>query len=235
MDHTILVSSFIYLQERSFKSITQYLENARKLLEWPIPKVIFMDSALYDQFTDDSYNTFIETNAKDIYINQLDPVEWTVNSTNPSKDSIEYFTIMCNKTEWVRQATQLFPQYHQYIWIDFGIYHILPPDFNNYIPLLKQVPPNKIHIAAINPLDVPPHGDIYRDIHWYFCGGIFGGSASAVTIFADLMRSKVIELITKHRRLMWEVNIWYLLALEFPDLFDCYYCYSHTREMIERY
>ena len=32
--------------------------------------------------------------------------------------------IQLNKTEWLEQATILNPNYEQYVWVDFGIYHL---------------------------------------------------------------------------------------------------------------
>ena len=34
--------------------------------------------------------------------------------------------------------------------------------------------------------------------------------------------------------LMWEVNVWYLIYKEHPELFDCYYC-DHNDSLIDCY
>ena len=52
--------------------------------------------------------------------------------------------------------------------------------------------------------------------------------------YADLMKEKCIYIMTTKNTIMWEVNIWYLIYQENPDLFDLYDC-EHDRTMIAGY
>ena len=47
------------------------------------------------------------------------------------------------------------------------------------------------------------------------------------------MRDKCKELCNKGI-LMWEVNIWYLIWKDYPDLFNPYYC-DHNESIILNY
>jgi len=71
-------------------------------------------------------------------------------------------------------------------------------------------------------------------MHWLFLGGIFGGSSKKLVEFADLTKRKCIETIKKENTIMWEVNIWYLIYLEHPELFDTYIS-DHNKTMLIEY
>ena len=77
--------------------------------------------------------------------------------------------------------------------------------------------------------------DIYKDIAWYFAGGVFGGNKQTLLQFADLMMTKCIQIIEERNAIMWEVNIWYLIYLECNiPLFNIYNC-DHNSSIIDNY
>jgi hypothetical protein len=76
--------------------------------------------------------------------------------------------------------------------------------------------------------------DILRQISWYFAGGVFGGNKNSLLQFADLMKEKCIEIINSYNTIMWEVNIWYILYTENPNLFQPYPC-NHSISIIDNY
>ncbi len=76
--------------------------------------------------------------------------------------------------------------------------------------------------------------NIYKDIVWYFTGGIFGGNKESLIKFADLVKEKCIETIVNQKTIMWEVNIWYLVYKDHPELFSYYKC-DHDDSLIENY
>jgi len=86
---------------------------------------------MYDLIKKDDYdekNTkLIQINKEDLYLYKfLDGLKNIVITDNLNKDTLEYFMIMCNKTEWVRESIAINPfNSDNYIWIDFGIQHIL--------------------------------------------------------------------------------------------------------------
>jgi hypothetical protein len=228
---SVIVSAFIYLNTDRDKSLDFYVNKGKQLIEQPVKKVIFMDSNLIDLFESDNLTTIIPTTFSDIYLTKFNNLDNTINSTNYKKDTYDYFKIQCNKTEWMRQAIDLFPEENNFIWVDFGIFHIFKnvvPDFN------KNVEYQNIRIPCIwNLKNKYPYLDITRDIHWYFCGGVFGGNKNSIIKFADLVKAKCTELMDINV-LMWEVNVWYLVYLDHPDLFNEYYT-DHCIKMITDY
>jgi hypothetical protein len=93
---------------------------------------------------------------------------------------------------------------------------------------------NQIRIASIWNLQRKCVFDIYKDVSWYFAGGIFGGNKEKILRFAYKTKEMCLKVIEEKNTLIWEVNIWYLIYLENPDLLTPYYC-GHDASIIMNY
>ena len=140
-----------------------------------------------------------------------------------------------------------------FMWVDFGIYHMFNnniKEFNDSFKHLSEIDNinhninhninnninhnNKIRISScINPTN-KYNGDIYKHVAWFFAGSVFGGSSDSLTTFADLMKIECVNIIHERNHLMWEINIWYLIYLKNPELFDPYNC-AHDSSIIVNY
>jgi hypothetical protein len=234
-----IVSGFIS-NVNSHRNIEKYIEFGKKLCKININKVIFIEETLYNKyFKDETYETttFFFTSKEQLYLYKYENELINFNklcTDNPSKDTIEYMFTINSKTEWVREAIDKNPyNTSNFIWIDFGIFHIINDDelFNKYICKFKNKSYENIRIASSN---FNSASSIYTNIHWLFLGGIFGGSSKKLVEFADLTKRKCIETIKKENTIMWEVNIWYLIYLEHPELFDTYIS-DHNKTMLIEY
>lgn len=195
---------------------------------------------------------FFEKNDNYFY-NYIDEItNFNINTDNPSKDTLEYMFIQCHKTEWMKMGIQLtshikngnimcnLQEYTNFIWVDFGIYHIFNNNtelFNNEFKKLNKkhiFSHDKIRIGSCIPPSNTYHTDIYRNIAWYFAGGVFGGKSDVLVKFADTMKQECINIIKERKHLMWEVNIWYLLYLKEPHMFEPYLC-NHNSTIIANY
>ena len=229
---TTIVSGFIFCLNNTNRTIEEYIKYSIQLLKLPHNKIIFIDEKVFEfvEKYQNKHTILIKTKIEDLYLNKykLEPI---VNTDNPSKDTYDYFTIQCNKTEWVREAINrnIFKT-EQFIWIDFGIYHILSDINLNNLDKRYQ----KVRIPNIWDLNIVYNCDINKDICWYFAGGVFGGSKSKLIEFADLVKDKCIEYVEKKQHLMWEVNIWYLIWKENKELFEPYLS-DHNQSIIENY
>jgi hypothetical protein len=76
--------------------------------------------------------------------------------------------------------------------------------------------------------------DIYKQINWYFAGGVFGGNKQKLIEFAEKMKNNCIDIITTKNTIIWEVNIWYLIYKNNSSMFDPYYC-NHDSSIIDKY
>jgi hypothetical protein len=237
-----IVSSFLANVNTIYPS-EKYLKDGILLLKAKIPKIIFIDENIYDElkkYENDS-SCIIPIKKKDLYFNDYkDSLEnFDLNTNNKTKDSLEYMFTMCNKTEWIKKAIELNKfDTDSFIWIDFGIRYIFKNDsdesFIEKIEKLKDKEYEKIRIGSIWDIHVHYSLNIYKDISWYFAGGVFGGKKELLLEFADKTKNKCIEVITEQKTIMWEVNIWYMIYLENQSIFNCYKC-DHNESLIINY
>jgi hypothetical protein len=236
---TTIVSGFL-TNINSYRNIEKYIEYGKKLCKININKIIFIEESIYNTyFKDEIYELthFIFTNKEQLYLYKYNDelINFDKLSTdNPLKDTSQYMFVQNNKTEWVREAIEKNPyNSNQFIWIDFGIFHIINDDelFNKCIYEFKNKSYENIRIGACN---FSYAFSIYTHIHWLFLGGIFGGSSNKLIEFADLTKQKCIETIKNQKTIMWETNIWYLIYLENYKLFNPYIA-DHNKSMLIEY
>jgi hypothetical protein len=230
---TTIVSCFITgVNNIKFRDTHKYLELGKLLIDCDIPKIIFMNQVLIDSIKDYNRETtiLIPFEKEDLFFNgyKNDITNFSVIG-NPDKDTLDYMLLMNNKTEFIQSAIKMNP-FHtdHFIWIDFGINHIMNLPRETFMEKICNLKNNKyenIRIASLkSPLLYNDHSDIYKNVEWYFGGSMFGGSSEKLLLFAEKSREKVKEVIQEKKTLMWEVNIWYLVFLENKELFDIYTC-----------
>ena len=242
---TTIVSAFISnINSRDDRNIDSYYSLGKLLLKSNTPKIIFLDEPMYNLIRPNDYNkenTFIiKYNKYESYLYKyIDNLHnFKLNTDNSSKDTLEYMFTMCNKTEWIRKAIEndIFNS-KNFIWIDFGIKQVCNWSDNEFILKLDNLQVknyDKVRIGHIWDLSVIYDSDILKQITWYFAGGVFGGNKNILLKFADLMKDKCIEIMNITDSIMWEVNIWYILYKNIPDLFEPYHC-DHNNSIIENY
>jgi hypothetical protein len=241
-----IVSAFVSnVDENTF--LNKYYENGKSLLKSSTPKIVFLDESIIHLFTDyDKTNThIIQIQKTSLYLHDYKSLvtNFNINTTSSLKDIVDYMLIICNKTEWVKKSVLLNPfNTDNFVWVDFGIRHIFnlnsEDEFIHQLNLLQFKHYSKIRIGSIwdtNTLVHQQHHlDIYKDVFWYFAGGVFGGNKELLIIFADVLKNVVIQTIKNKNTIVWEVNLWYLVFLDCPELFDCYQC-DHNPTLISNY
>ena len=240
---TTIVSAFISnVNSRKDRTIEKYIEYGKVLLQTKIQKIIFIDELLFDEIKNYSNELtyLIPIKKESIYLYKYKDLltNFNLNSTSPEKDSLEYMFTMCSKTEWIKKAIELnYFNTQNFIWLDFGIKHIFNCDDNEFITKIENINNKiykKIRIGSIWNPDIQYYGDIYKDIRWYFAGGVFGGDINSLLLFLEKTKEMCIKIIQEKNTIMWEVNIWYLIYKEMPELFDCYNC-DHNSSLIDNY
>jgi hypothetical protein len=218
-----------------YRSIEKYVEYGKKLIALPINKVIFMERAVHEEhFSDENREntTFIFIEKKDLYLYQYaDQItNFSPNTDNPEKDTLEYMFVQCNKTEWIREAIDRNPYgskgsselYSQFVWIDFGIWHMIRDDqvFTDACMKISLETKNGLRIACGN--SQSDFTNLHKTISWFFLGSIFGGDRDSLLKFANSVKNKCIETIQEHKTIMWEINVWQMVYADNPSLFLCY-------------
>jgi hypothetical protein len=242
---TTIVSAFISdINKREDININMYYSLGKLILKLSTPKIIFLDENMHNLIKDEDYdkdNTLIiKYNKSEYYLyNYINNLQnFKLNTDNHSKDTLEYMFTMCNKTEWIRKAIEIdIFNSDNFIWLDFGIKQVCNCSDDEFIQKLKNMQYKQydnVRIGHIWDLSLHYNIDILRQISWYFAGGVFGGNKKSLLKFAYLMKEKCIEIVNKYNTIMWEVNIWYILYLETPDLFETYLC-NHDNSIIDNY
>ena len=244
-----IVSAFIQRTNNSentdIKTLEMYINYGKNLLNINLPKIIFIEREIYNNYLkcyENEFTHFILFEKEELYLNHLkkEITNFNLITNTPTKDTLEYMMIMNNKTEWVKKAIEydIFKT-EQFIWIDFGIYHVVKNEeiFSRMVYNLKTTNFEKIRIASgwdrtIHLTNIEEY--IYNNITWYFLGGCFGGNKDFLIKFADLVKEELLYTIEKYKTLPWEFNIWWLVYLKNIDLFDCYYA-DHDVTILNEY
>lgn len=236
----LIVTAFLTnINQRKDRSGNDYLKYGQSLLSTPYPKRVYIDINVYDRIKTSSYpkTTFIPIFYKDLYLSAYFEKLTQMNSVlrNLEKDTVEYMALMCNKTEFIRRAIlETQNKHQQYIWIDFGIRSIFKSD-SEFETAIKsfQHSYGKIRIGSIWNLNYS-FEHLYTRVAWYFAGGVFGGPGKLLIEFADETKKECFNTITKFKKLLWEVNMWYFVYLRKKEWFDPYQC-DHNASLILNY
>jgi hypothetical protein len=225
----------------------EYLKNGKLLLKSTTPKIVFLDDAMFSQITKHDYDpetTKIVLYGRDqmYFMKHVDNIQNIPATNNPAKDTKEFLMVMWSKTEYMREAVLLNPfNTGHFVWVDFGIRYVCKGSSDNeYIDKLNRLqqpitaPANKIRIGGIwNPIR-NYNINVMAGVCWLFAGGVFGGSAGSLLMFSEEMRAACEELVTTHKCATWEVNVWYIIYIKHPELFDIYPA-SHDETLIDGY
>lgn len=241
---TVVTAFMTNINTIDFRDIETYMEYGKKLLNQSIPTVCFLEKKVYEHFFKEEVDKYVNTKfimfeKTDNYLYEFEDklTKFSLKTDNPKKDTPGYMFIQCHKTEWVRRAIEWNPfKTENFIWIDFGIYHMIRDDTEFAIAVydatIKKY--NSLRIASCRNPNQPYEKDIYRDVAWFFGGSVFGGAKDKLLMFADKTKNKCLEIINEKKHLMWEINIWYLIYKSDPWLFDYYHC-NHNSTILQNY
>lgn len=241
---TLVTAFMTNVNQIDFRSNEKYIELGKKLLCEPIPTVCFIEKHIHETYFASSlhlypFTHFIFFEREDNYLFSYESqlTNYMVHTDNPKKDTPGYMFVQCHKTEWVKMAIHENPfQTSNFIWVDFGIYHMIRDDmaFALYLEKMSRSYHKDIRIASCVELSKPCSTEIFDTISWYFAGSVFGGDSEKLLLFADIMRQYCLEIVENKKRIMWEVNIWYLIYQNVPDIFNPYKA-DHNISILQNY
>jgi len=236
-----IVTAFIKDINKNRK-IEDYIEYGKKLLSVPVPKIVFIDTEsykLYFSHMKNEHTHFIIFNLSDMYLQDYKHLitDFNLETYDNDKDTMEYIFVQCYKTEWVRRAIELdIYNTEQYIWVDFGIFHMIKSDsvFKNGIFSMCQKEYSRLRISCCKFREYICPYNVYKRLTWNFAGSVFGGDKKSLITFANIVKFKILETIQTKKTIMWELCFWYLIKDVVPDLYDCYIC-GHDFRILELY
>jgi hypothetical protein len=248
----------IFIEKTVFKKHIMH-----RLRDVPGPETLFtyricggvMDGMQYNySYQKCGHITFVFFEVEDLFLWSYRAMayKFQLNTGNPSKDTLEYMMVQCQKTEWMAIAAQMssrndssrnysslndFSRNYlekEYVWIDFGGFHMFHGKidvFQTELYMLRsrierrlklKGESSRICFARCWDPNMVYYGDIYRDVNWLFAGSVFGGSVICLNNFAMKMREKCLQILREKNTLMWEINIWAMLYREAEELFLLY-------------
>lgn len=242
---TVLVSGFIdislYDPVQRHKSIDFYLEMAKPFLCLPHPKIVFLEQEVIDrvQSTINPLTTMLVPFEKEkLWLwprrEHILTAHLPINRSH-HKDTHDYMMIQLQKTRWMKLAAALDSTSDHFVWVDFGIFHIINnlEVFEELFSKLVTRRHTLVRIASGWTPGTMNTSSVMKGVMWYFLGGLFGGSRQALVEFDRLVECEVNALLSESQ-ITWEVNVWYLVYCNHPELFD-WYSADHNTLMIRHY
>ena len=134
-----------------------------------------------------------------------------------NKDTLHFMILMNAKVEFMKRAMDICVSSH-YVWIDFSIGHV----FHNYDSSLRC-------LENLSLKDLPElcsefpgcwnkgqeYDSIYKKVNWRHCGGFFLMDRESLQKFCTLFFNSFPEILETKKTMMWEVNIWHILEMEY--------------------
>jgi hypothetical protein len=243
---TLVTSFTLNVNKREDRKIEDYIKHGKILLKQKYDKVVFIDSELIPELEEycknecpDVNNKFIPYSLEDMFLYQHKdkfPKHDVVG--NKEKDTQNYFIIMNNKTEFMKIAVeQNYYNHSNFVWIDFGIFHIFKDDEVLFTKSLESLNYEYTEIRAgscWHPSKCYRESLTLNSVTWFFAGGIFGGNKINLLVFSELAKKEILEIVEKHNTITWEVNVWYEVYKKYPQLFSLYEC-DHNYTLVSGY
>jgi len=156
------------------------------------------------------------------------------------KDTREYMLLMNSKTEFLQRVIQKNPfGSTHFAWIDFSIFYIFKGREVVCQKMLSDMSKRTLMPRFLTMAGCWDWGRqhmsivwIVNEIMWRFCGGFFLGSADLMLEFHNKNVEYFKIFLQRHKRLVWEVNLWADLELTEEMSFNVFPA-DHNERMLE--
>jgi len=245
MNYT-LVSGYINIETNELnpnrlQNFEYYRERGQKLINLPIPKIIFIDAKYITQFQSNEYTQIIPITLEEMeiyeYYKQVLSGGINIVSPNPIKDTALFHIIQIAKTEFIKKAiaTNKF-QNDIYAWIDFGISKLFTSDADFLETMLTistkldNIQNNTVKIPGCWRLNLADTNSDFAMVNWYFSGGFFIGYKDKLLEFEKGVKEELKSILENEKILTFEVNIWFRMWRNGFSGLD-WYAGNHNKSM----
>jgi len=138
------------------------------------------------------------------YIKKLPFLPRASQGDNDTKNTIAYHSVNHEKTTWLVQAFNDYPDTDIYVWVDYGIFRL--PGVNNQAiyEFCEKLDDKAIYIPGCWDKGVVESANPC----WRFCGSMFAVPRKHVNEFDFACRSTARQHISSTKNVEWEVNTW---------------------------
>lgn len=138
------------------------------------------------------------------YLRSLDFIPRASEGDNPDKNSLAYHIVNHEKTTWLKQAADEYPDADVVVWVDYGIFRL--PGVNNESIVKFMESLDDKHIYAPGCWLPAPVESAFPC--WRFCGSVLAVPTKLIHAFDYACRTTARQHIQKTHNVEWEVNTW---------------------------
>jgi hypothetical protein len=217
-----LVTGHVHLPSDDFyRSPTDFAAYSKRLLSAPVEKSVFAEWPL-DMCWVSRY----------LKITGRTPTVPVGPGCNPKKDTLDYFTVLAQKTDWMVNALENDRSADKYVWMDYGIYHQAGFTEDLVADFLK---------AADNTNDTIDIPGLWEKGHltdtepcWRFLGSLLVCPTDQVYALDNAIKFEVMRQVREKNQVLWDVNN--LARIEALDKLPIrWYFAGHDSSMLTEY
>ena len=216
------------------EKFVMYLDLFSRLGNSGLPILLFTDPSLVSYFTEYKFVTVIGITLElcELYSIGMKCSAPLPSVRNIQKDTKEYLSLINTKIEFIKKASD-FVKDDTFIWVDFGIFKIIK-DSEGFLHKLKD-----LHEHTYTNIVLPGcwnAGAHYSNdtVNWRFCGGIIIIPREHIDTFYNHSKSVLIHLC-EHYKLVWEVNVWYIIEHDHAKDIIHWYSADHNDSIVRNF
>jgi hypothetical protein len=158
------------------------------------------------------------------YLNQVDTlrsnaVKNPFKTDSPHKTTVFYTILMWNKFTLVQKAYELFPNYKNYVWIDFGLGYVVGKNPCNINDVLNTFDADHFSCTIINPMDSYEFNSLEESFgSWKYrqVGGFWSIGKQCIEFFMQFIHEQI-DMILKTERICADEEIMARFSFAHPD------------------
>jgi hypothetical protein len=150
---------------------------------------------------------------------------------NPAKDTLEYMTVLAQKTEWMCLAYENDPAADVYVWMDYGIFHQegfteeLVTEFFSRVKNTEDI----VFPGLWDKAPVPENEPC-----WRFLGSMFVCPGQFVHVLNEAIKQEILTHMAETGHVLWDVNNW--ARVELKEILPIrWYRAAHDASMLTNY
>lgn len=138
------------------------------------------------------------------FLRSLDFMPRASEGDNPNKNSLAYHAVNHEKTTWLKQAADEYPDADVVCWVDYGIFRLPGVNNESITKFINSLDDKHIYAPGCwLPGPVESAAPC-----WRFCGSVLAVPTKLIHAFDFECRSKARQHIEATRNVEWEVNTW---------------------------
>lgn len=124
---------------------------------------------------------------------------------NPEKNSLAYHCVNHEKSTWIKQAANDYPDADVLVWIDYGVFRLPGVTNQSIYEFCEKLDDEAIYAPGC----WDKQANIMHSVPcWRFCGSVIAVPARLVTEFDWHCRVAARQHIARTKTVEWEVNTW---------------------------